>query len=80
VGGIPEVVIDAETGLLVPPRNPQALAQALGRLQANPNYRQDLGRRGRELVVERFSLEQMAAEIEAVYDVLQNRRKGEGRG
>jgi glycosyltransferase involved in cell wall biosynthesis len=80
VGGIPEVVIDAETGLLVPPRNPQALAQALGRLQATPNYRQELGRRGRELVVERFSLEQMAAEIETVYDVLQNRREGEGRG
>ncbi|MFA4903308.1 MAG: glycosyltransferase family 4 protein [Desulfobaccales bacterium] len=80
VGGIPEVVIDAETGLLVPPRNPQALAQALGRLQANPNYRQELGRRGRELVVERFSLEQMATEIEAVYGVLQNRREGEGGG
>jgi glycosyltransferase involved in cell wall biosynthesis len=80
VGGIPEVVIDAETGLLVPPRNPQALAQALGRLQASPNYRQELGRRGRELVVERFSLEQMATEIEVVYDVLQNRREGGGRG
>jgi glycosyltransferase involved in cell wall biosynthesis len=80
VGGIPEVVIDAETGLLVPPRNPKALAQALGRLQASPNYRQELGRRGRELVVERFSLEQMATEIEVVYDVLQNRREGGGRG
>jgi glycosyltransferase involved in cell wall biosynthesis len=80
VGGIPEVVIEAETGLLVPPRNPQALAQALGRLQANPNYRQELGRRGRELVIERFSLEQMATEIEAVYAVLQDWPAGEGRG
>lgn len=80
VGGIPEVVIEAETGLLVPPRNPQALARALERLQANPNYRRELGGRGRELVVERFSLEQMAAEVEAVYDVLQSRREGEGRG
>jgi glycosyltransferase involved in cell wall biosynthesis len=80
VGGIPEVVIEAETGLLVPPRNPQALALALDRLRANPNYGRELGRRGRELVMARFSLEQMAAEIEAVYDVLQSRREGEGRG
>ena len=80
VGGIPEVVIEAETGLLVPARNPKSLAQALGRLQANPNYRQELGRRGRELVVERFSLEQMAVELESVYDALQNRPAGKGRG
>lgn len=78
VGGIPEVIIDGETGLLVPPRNPQALAQALDKLQGNPNYRLELGLRGRDLVEERFSLDQMAAEIETVYDVLESRRAGEG--
>lgn len=80
VGGIPEVVIDGETGLLAPPRNSQALALALEKLKANPNYCRELGGRGRELVMERFSLDQMAAEIEAVYGVLYNRRAGEGRG
>ncbi len=80
IGGIPEVVVEAETGLLVPPRNPQALARALDRLRANPNYGRELGRRGRELVMARFSLEQMAVEIEAVYDVMRSRREGEGRG
>jgi glycosyltransferase involved in cell wall biosynthesis len=80
VGGIPEVIIEAETGLLVPPRDPQALARVMDRLMADPEYRQNLGRRGRELVVERFSMEQMAAEIEAVYEVLYGRRGGEGSG
>lgn len=76
VGGIPEAIIDGETGLLASPRDPKSLARAMDRLQSNPNYRRDLGRRGRDLVVERFSLEQMAAEIEAVYAVLFSRRSG----
>jgi len=70
VGGIPEVIVEGDTGLLVPPQDPQALAQAMSRLLADPDYRRELGRRGRELVVERFSMDQMAAEIEAVYEVL----------
>jgi glycosyltransferase involved in cell wall biosynthesis len=80
VGGIPEVIVHEETGLLVPPRNPRALAQAMGRLMADPEYRARLGRRGREVVVEKFSLEQMAAEVEAVYDVVRRPPAGEGRG
>jgi glycosyltransferase involved in cell wall biosynthesis len=80
VGGIPEVIVDEETGLLVPPRETRALAQAMGRLMGDPDYRRELGRRGRELVVEKFSMEQMAAEIEAVYKVLRHNRLGEGRG
>ncbi len=78
VGGIPEVVIDAETGVLVPPRDPQALARAMGRLRADADLRRELGRRGRKVVMERFSMEQMAAEIEAVYEVLTSCRGGQG--
>jgi glycosyltransferase involved in cell wall biosynthesis len=80
VGGIPEVIVDEETGLLVPPRDIRSLAQAMGRLMADPDYRRELGRRGREMVVEKFSMEQMAAEVEAVYEVLRHSREGEGRG
>jgi glycosyltransferase involved in cell wall biosynthesis len=80
VGGIPEVVLDVENGLLVPPRDSQALAAALDRLRTDPNLRRELGRRGREVVVERFSVEQMAAEIEAVYNVLTGCREEQGRG
>jgi glycosyltransferase involved in cell wall biosynthesis len=79
VGGIPEVIVEEETGLLVPPRDAQALARVMGQLMADPDRRRELGRRGRELVVERFSLEQMAAEIEAVYLVLGSHESGDGR-
>lgn len=47
VGGIPEVVADGRTGLLVPPRDPTALAVALDRLIGNRSLRIELGSRGR---------------------------------
>jgi glycosyltransferase involved in cell wall biosynthesis len=80
IGGIPEVVLEGETGLLVPPRDPHALTAALDRLRTDPDLCRKLGDRGREVVMERFSLEQMAAEIEAVYNVLAGSREGQGRG
>jgi glycosyltransferase involved in cell wall biosynthesis len=70
VGGIPEVIVPEETGLLVPPKDAAALCRAMGVLMADPAQARELGRRGRALVVERFSLDQMAAEVEAVYEVL----------
>jgi glycosyltransferase involved in cell wall biosynthesis len=78
VGGIPEVIVEGETGLLVPPKDSRRLAQAMGQLMADPDFGRELGRRGRQLVVERFTLEQMAAEIETVYQVLLEGRRGEG--
>jgi glycosyltransferase involved in cell wall biosynthesis len=70
LGGIPEVVIEGETGLLAPPRDTIALAQALRLLSEDRDHREALGRRGREFVVEKFSLEQMAAAVEAVYEAV----------
>jgi glycosyltransferase involved in cell wall biosynthesis len=70
VGGIPEVIVPEETGLLAPPKDAGALAQAMGYLMDHPSQARELGRRGRALVVERFSLEQMAAEVEAVYEAV----------
>ena len=70
VGGIPEVVIEGETGLLVPPRDGAALTRALRLLRDDEAHRRELGRRGRELVAERFSIEQMAAAVEAVYEAV----------
>jgi L-malate glycosyltransferase len=49
VGGVPEIVKDDETGLLVPPRDPEALAQAMARLADDPGMRERLGSNGRTL-------------------------------
>lgn len=68
VGGIPEVIRPGETGLLVPPKDAPALAAALRQLWEQPARRAEMGQRGRDLVVHKYSLEQMAAAVEAVYD------------
>jgi glycosyltransferase involved in cell wall biosynthesis len=70
VGGIPEVVIPGETGLLVAPKDPQALAQAVRQLWEDKEQREKLGQQGRDLVVQKYSLEQMAAAVEEVYDLI----------
>jgi glycosyltransferase involved in cell wall biosynthesis len=56
VGGIPEVVVDEETGLLVPPGSPGALAAALRRLIGDRDLRRRLGAAGRSRVVRDFDL------------------------
>jgi glycosyltransferase involved in cell wall biosynthesis len=68
VGGTPEVVVDGETGLLVPPRDPEALAAAIGRLLGDPDLRRRLGDAGRRRAEERFSLEAMTRRMLAIYD------------
>jgi glycosyltransferase involved in cell wall biosynthesis len=55
VGGLKDLVVDEETGLLVPPRDPTALRTALERLLGDRELRQALGAAGRERARERFS-------------------------
>jgi glycosyltransferase involved in cell wall biosynthesis len=55
VGGLLDLVVDGETGLLVPPRDPPALRAAIDRLLADPGLRRRLGEAGRERIRERFS-------------------------
>lgn len=57
LGGIPEAVADGETGILVPERDTDALARALGTLARDPALRARLGAAGRARVEERFDLE-----------------------
>ena len=70
VGGTPEVVVDGVTGLLVPPRNSEALAQAIAQLLADPELRRRMGQAGRERVEQLFSVEQMVRKTEALYEEL----------
>src|SRR5207247_11054153 len=68
VGGTPEVVVDGETGLLVPPRDPRALADAIRRLLDDPDLAKRLGDAGRRRVELHFSLEAMNRRILELYD------------
>jgi glycosyltransferase involved in cell wall biosynthesis len=68
VSAIPEIVIDGETGLLVPPDDPQALAHAIDRLLADEGEREQLGAAGLERAHAEFSVERMATRTAAVYE------------
>ena len=70
VGGTPELVDDGVTGLLVPPREPAALARAILSVLEQPELAQRLGRAGRDKVHRRFSLHRMVAETERLYGQL----------
>jgi glycosyltransferase involved in cell wall biosynthesis len=70
VGGVPEVVVDGVTGLLVPPRNPEALADAILRLLRDPELRHRMGQAGQERVRRHFSVDQMVRRTEVLYEEL----------
>src|SRR5208283_5706980 len=70
IGGIPEVITPGETGLLAPPQDSRALAQSMSRLARNGALREGLALRGPKLVASRYSLEQMADALEALYGVI----------
>ncbi len=70
VGGVPEVVVDGETGLLVPPQNPQSLAHALLTLLRDPARRCKMGQAGRKRVEKYFTVERMVQQTEALYEDL----------
>lgn len=70
VGGLPELVIHGETGLLVPPDQPRALAEAIAQLLGDPDRRRRMGERGRAVARERFSVERMVDGYQLLYDEL----------
>jgi glycosyltransferase involved in cell wall biosynthesis len=66
-GGLPEIVRDGETGLLVPPNDAPALATALRRLADDPPLRERMGAAAAADMTERFTLEHMLDGADAVY-------------
>lgn len=67
LGGTPEQVVDGETGLLVPPADPAALAEALGKLADSPALCAFMGAFGRKRIREHFSLNAMVDHIQNLY-------------
>ncbi|MFN2628974.1 MAG: glycosyltransferase, partial [Gaiellaceae bacterium] len=67
VGGLLDLVLDGETGLLVEARDPTALRRALGRLLGDADLRRRLGDAGRERIRERFSWETVTRETLRAY-------------
>jgi glycosyltransferase involved in cell wall biosynthesis len=74
VGGTPEAVQDGVNGLLVPPGQPLALANAIGELLGNPPLAARLGEAARQSINERFSTTRMVAATEELYRSLLERR------
>jgi glycogen synthase len=70
VGGIPEVVVPGRTGLLVPPADPRALADALNRLLRDRRLARQMGLAGRRRVEEHFSWASIAAQTKRMYEEL----------
>jgi glycosyltransferase involved in cell wall biosynthesis len=67
VGGSPEAVLHNITGLLVPPREPITMAQAITSILAHPDFALQLGHNGRKRIEEHFSLEKMIDKLENLY-------------
>jgi glycosyltransferase involved in cell wall biosynthesis len=72
VGGIPEWIMDGENGILIPPGSPQAVADALLYLAADPALRTKFGKRARASVVERGRWDTLMAQVEKDYQELVN--------
>ncbi len=70
VGGIPEMVTDGVTGLLVPPRDPEAMAAAIGRLLDDPGEARRFGEAGTERQRAKYRMETMVERVEQRYEEL----------
>lgn len=68
VGGIPTIIYDGVTGLIVPPRDPAALAEALDSLCANSETRKAMGQAARARVEAEFSWPKIAEETRHIYE------------
>ena len=74
VGGLKDVVVEGETGFLVPPGDSMALAQALAGLAERNELAHAMGKKGRERILEHFTMERMARANEEFYYELLGRQ------
>jgi len=74
VGGIPDVVDNKITGILVPSKSPEALSNAIAYLIKNPEIAAQMGQEGRKKAVKNFGINSMIKQIENLYEELVNRK------
>ncbi len=67
-GGVPEIVEDGRTGFLVPMGDAPALAEAIGKVLADPVQAKAMGARARQRVMDHFTVEETARRVQAVYE------------
>jgi glycosyltransferase involved in cell wall biosynthesis len=67
VGGVPKIIDEGETGLLVPAKDPEALRAALKTLADSPDLRHTMGARGRQVAESRYSVQRMVDDYERLY-------------
>lgn len=80
VGGNREAIVEGETGFLVPPRDPETLADRILRLLGDRERGQRMGKAGRERIETTFSLQRMVTETEHFYERLLEERGAGARG
>lgn len=68
VGGIPEVIQEGETGLVVPPQDSKALAEAILALLKDPDRRRKMGEAAKRWVSQKFGVDEMVRQIEKIYE------------
>ncbi|GGW86922.1 hypothetical protein GCM10007391_20880 [Alteromonas halophila] len=68
VGGIPDIIEHQETGLLVPPKTPSALSDAIRQLTENADLRQTMGQKAHKRVASRFSTDNMINQYLAIFN------------
>jgi glycosyltransferase involved in cell wall biosynthesis len=69
-GGVPEIVENGRTGILVPMSDVEVMASAICQILSNPKRATAMGTRARQRVADCFMIEQTARRVEAVYDEL----------
>jgi glycosyltransferase involved in cell wall biosynthesis len=74
VGGIPDKVVDDDTGFLVQPGDEQALAQKIAWMGTHPHERAEMGRHGARRAAERFSWPVVAAQTEELFYMLRDEK------
>ena len=75
VGGIPEIITDGVSGVLVPAKNPHALAEAILRILQDPRFAKELSRAAQETARAQFGFDRLLAELEQLYAPTQDTQR-----